>query len=127
MNAAATPVHSRPLGQILLGKGILSEDQLRIALLEQMKSNRPIGKLLVSLGFVSEAVIPIVVAVLRNRSGLSRRSRQVKSPSASAVATARNTTPALPLLAGVLGAVMFFLCLAQLGPGLVLVPAVACS
>ncbi|MDD2741042.1 MAG: GspE/PulE family protein [Rhodocyclaceae bacterium] len=47
----------RPLGQILISEGILSEDQLRIALLEQMKSNQPIGKLLVSLGFVSEATL----------------------------------------------------------------------
>ena len=47
----------RQLGQVLIAKGILSEDQLRIALLEQMKSNQPIGKLLVSLGFVSEATL----------------------------------------------------------------------
>jgi general secretion pathway protein E/type IV pilus assembly protein PilB len=47
----------RPLGQILIAEGILSEDQLRIALLEQMKSNLPIGKLLVALGFVSEATL----------------------------------------------------------------------
>jgi general secretion pathway protein E/type IV pilus assembly protein PilB len=47
----------RPLGQILIAEGILSEDQLRIALLEQMKQNQPIGKLLVSLGFVSEATL----------------------------------------------------------------------
>ncbi|WP_313950802.1 GspE/PulE family protein [Accumulibacter sp.] len=57
MNAPITQTHSRPLGQILIGKGILSEDQLRIALLEQMKANQPIGKLLVSLGFVSEATL----------------------------------------------------------------------
>ena len=49
--------HHRQLGQVLIAKGILSEDQLRIALLEQMKSNRPVGKLLVSLGFVSEATL----------------------------------------------------------------------
>ena len=54
MNAPHQP---RQIGQILIAKGILSEDQLRIALLEQMKSNRPIGKLLVSLGFVSEATL----------------------------------------------------------------------
>ena len=55
MNA---PLHQpRQLGQILIAKGILSEDQLRIALLEQMKSNQPVGKLLVSLGFVSEATL----------------------------------------------------------------------
>ena len=57
MNAPAIHPHARPLGQILISKGILSEDQLRIALLEQMKSNRPIGKLLVALGFVSEATL----------------------------------------------------------------------
>ena len=33
----------RPLGQILIAQGIISEDQLRIALLEQMKSNQPVG------------------------------------------------------------------------------------
>ena len=47
----------RQIGQILIAKGILSEDQLRIALLEQMKLNQPVGKLLVSLGFVSEATL----------------------------------------------------------------------
>jgi hypothetical protein len=36
---------------------VISEDQLRIALLEQMKSNQPVGKLLVALGFVSEATL----------------------------------------------------------------------
>ncbi|MBI4756507.1 MAG: type II/IV secretion system protein [Betaproteobacteria bacterium] len=53
---APTP-HRRPLGQILISQGLISEDQLRIALLEQMKSNQPVGKLLVSLGFVSEATL----------------------------------------------------------------------
>jgi general secretion pathway protein E/type IV pilus assembly protein PilB len=47
----------RLLGQTLLEQGILSEDQLRIALLEQTKSHVPIGKLLVRLGFVSEATL----------------------------------------------------------------------
>ena len=55
MNAPAP--HQRQLGQVLIAKGILSEDQLRIALLEQMKSNQPVGKLLVSMGFVSEATL----------------------------------------------------------------------
>ncbi|HMV04209.1 MAG TPA: ATPase, T2SS/T4P/T4SS family [Accumulibacter sp.] len=57
MKASPTQSHAKPLGQILINKGILSEDQLRISLLEQMKSNQPIGKLLVSLGFVSEATL----------------------------------------------------------------------
>jgi general secretion pathway protein E/type IV pilus assembly protein PilB len=55
MNSPAP--HRRPIGQILISQGIISEDQLRIALLEQMKSNQPVGKLLVSLGFVSEATL----------------------------------------------------------------------
>jgi general secretion pathway protein E/type IV pilus assembly protein PilB len=55
MNSPAT--HRRPLGQILIAQGVISEDQLRIALLEQMKSNQPVGKLLVSLGFISEATL----------------------------------------------------------------------
>ena len=53
----STDAPRRPLGQILITQGILTEDQLRIALLEQMKANQPIGKLLVSLGFVSEATL----------------------------------------------------------------------
>ncbi len=52
-----TPQLHRPLGQILLARGTLSDDQLRIALLEQMKSDLPIGKLLLSLGFVSETTL----------------------------------------------------------------------
>ena len=51
------PPTRRPIGQILIAQGVISEDQLRIALLEQMTSNQPVGKLLVSLGFVSEATL----------------------------------------------------------------------
>lgn len=54
---STSAIQHRPLGQILISEGILSEDQLRIALLEQMKQNQPIGKLLVSLGFVTEATL----------------------------------------------------------------------
>jgi len=52
-----SPVSRRPIGQILITHGVISEDQLRIALLEQIKSNQPVGKLLVALGFVSEATL----------------------------------------------------------------------
>ncbi len=57
MNAPANPQAKRHIGQILIDQGILSEDQLRIALLEQMKSHVPVGRLLVQLGFVSEATL----------------------------------------------------------------------
>ena len=46
-----------PLGALLVEKGLLTEDQLRIALLEQRRSGTPLGKLLVALGFVSEGVL----------------------------------------------------------------------
>jgi general secretion pathway protein E/type IV pilus assembly protein PilB len=57
MNAPANPQAKRHIGQILIDQGILTEDQLRIALLEQMKSHLPVGRLLVQLGFVSEATL----------------------------------------------------------------------
>lgn len=46
---------SRRLGQILIAAGVLSEDQLRIALHEQSRHSQPIGRLLVNLGFVPES------------------------------------------------------------------------
>jgi general secretion pathway protein E/type IV pilus assembly protein PilB len=46
-----------PLGKLLIQKGIISEDQLRIALIEQKSSNEPLGKLLITLGFVTEATV----------------------------------------------------------------------
>ena len=55
--AAVAPLAKRHIGQILISQGILTEDQLRIALLEQLKTNQPVGKLLVNLGFVSEATL----------------------------------------------------------------------
>ena len=54
---AVVPQAKRHIGQILISQGILTEDQLRIALLEQLKTNQPVGKLLVNLGFVSEATL----------------------------------------------------------------------
>ncbi|GHU40123.1 type II secretion system protein E [Betaproteobacteria bacterium] len=53
MNAALP----KKLGEALLDMGLLSSDQLRIALLEQDKSGLPLGKQLVGLGFVSETAL----------------------------------------------------------------------
>ena len=47
----------KPLGLLLLEKGALSEDQLRIALFEHQSSGDPLGRILVRLGFVTEATI----------------------------------------------------------------------
>src|SRR5512142_2848565 len=57
MNSPANPQANRHIGQILIDQGILTEDQLRIALLEQTKQHVPVGRLLVQLGFVSEATL----------------------------------------------------------------------
>ncbi len=51
-----------PIGQLLMSKGVISEDQLRIAVQEQHKNHQPIGALLVRLGFLSEATIRDVMS-----------------------------------------------------------------
>jgi len=45
------------IGDVLLGRGIITQDQLRIALIEQKKGGDPLGKTLVGLGFVSETTL----------------------------------------------------------------------
>jgi type IV pilus assembly protein PilB len=57
MGTMQTPLAQIPLGQTLLTKGIISPDQLNIALTEQKKFKTPLGKVLVQLGFVTEATI----------------------------------------------------------------------
>jgi general secretion pathway protein E/type IV pilus assembly protein PilB len=50
------------LGELLIQQGLITQDQLRIALTEQGAQNIPIGRLLVKLGFVTEAVIRDIMA-----------------------------------------------------------------
>lgn len=45
------------LGDKLLDEGLITPDQLRIALTEQKRTKEPLGKLFISLGFVTDAVI----------------------------------------------------------------------
>jgi type IV pilus assembly protein PilB len=45
------------LGELLVEKGVVSQDQLRIALTEQKRQDVPLGKVLVELGFVSEGMM----------------------------------------------------------------------
>ena len=51
------PISQLPLGQSLLVRGVISSDQLNIALTEQRKSKTALGKILVRMGFVTEATI----------------------------------------------------------------------
>ena len=50
------------MGPLLLEKGVISDDQLRIAMQEQQKNHQPLGRLLVSLGFLSEATLRDVLS-----------------------------------------------------------------
>ncbi|HEU0187248.1 MAG TPA: ATPase, T2SS/T4P/T4SS family, partial [Gallionellaceae bacterium] len=52
----------QPIGQLLMAKGVISEDQLRIAVQEQNRTHQPLGSLLVRLGFLSEATIRDVLS-----------------------------------------------------------------
>jgi len=54
MTAEAKP---KRLGEILIAEGVITKDQLNIALTEQRKVNEPLGKLLVSLGFATESIM----------------------------------------------------------------------
>ncbi|MFT5450354.1 MAG: type II secretory ATPase GspE/PulE/Tfp pilus assembly ATPase PilB-like protein, partial [Gammaproteobacteria bacterium] len=51
------PVKNHRIGELLVGKGVVSEDQVRIALTEQRRTNEHLGHILTRLGFVTEAVI----------------------------------------------------------------------
>ncbi len=50
------------LGELLVQQGLVTPDQLGIALAEQKQNNIPIGRLLVRLGFVTEAAIRDIMA-----------------------------------------------------------------
>lgn len=56
IDTGAAPKRRR-IGELLVSKGVVSEDQVRIALTEQKKSRQHLGKILVRLGFATEAVI----------------------------------------------------------------------
>jgi len=53
MNDMAPP----PTGSLLVDRGLISSDQLRIALLEQKNSDKPLGELLLQLGFINESTL----------------------------------------------------------------------
>jgi len=53
------PTRPARIGELLVAKGVVSEDQVRIALIEQQKNRNKehLGKILVRLGFATEGVI----------------------------------------------------------------------
>ena len=50
------------LGDKLLSKGLVTQDQLEVALKEQSRAHRPLGEILLSLGFVTPETITRLVA-----------------------------------------------------------------
>lgn len=50
------------LGELMVQQGLISQDQLRIALMEQDQNNIPLGRQLVRLGFVTEVMVRDLVA-----------------------------------------------------------------
>ncbi len=54
---SALRARKKRLGEELVTKGLITNDQVSIALKEQKKTGKPLGEALVSLGFVSEAVL----------------------------------------------------------------------
>ncbi len=57
--AAAAPMGAKPkrIGDILVEQGIISKDQLSVALHEQQRSRRLVGEILVDLGFITQDVL----------------------------------------------------------------------
>ena len=52
----------KQLGEFLVEKGLITRDQLRVALTEQKQSNERIGKVIARLGLVSESVVRDMLA-----------------------------------------------------------------
>ena len=52
----APATDSGRLGELLVAKGVVSADQIRIALTERKHSHEPLGRILVRFGFVTEGV-----------------------------------------------------------------------
>jgi hypothetical protein len=52
----------RPLGRLLVAKGLLSDDQLENALQDQAQTGRRLGEILVELGFISHRALSLTLA-----------------------------------------------------------------
>ncbi len=48
---------SLPLGERLINAGLISQDQLQVALKEQSRRDEPLGRILVNLGLISEGML----------------------------------------------------------------------
>lgn len=77
-----TSAPKRRLGAMLVEQGTITEDQLRIGLLELKNSNKPLGTILIELGFVTDSII---------RDALSENTGQKSVDLSNAVLDAKST------------------------------------
>lgn len=59
---AAGDVKNKRIGDKLVEQGLISHDQLKVALYEKQRSNRLIGEILVDMGFISSEVLSTFLA-----------------------------------------------------------------
>ncbi|MBK9219869.1 MAG: type II/IV secretion system protein [Uliginosibacterium sp.] len=77
-------VRHQPLGQLLIAHGVITDDQLRIALLEQSMTRLALGKQLVQMGFVTEAALRDALSESLGKQGVDL-SRAIADPDALAL------------------------------------------
>ena len=61
-NAPGNAPRTHGIAEVLIAKGVVSADQVRIALTEQKHRHEPLGRILVRFGFATEGVIRDVLA-----------------------------------------------------------------
>ena len=62
VNSSGDAPRTLRIGELLVAKGVVSEDQVRIALIEQKRRHEPLGRILVRFGFATEGVLRDVLA-----------------------------------------------------------------
>ena len=62
VRSTAGAPRAQDIREMLIAKGVISEDQMRIALTEQKHRGEPLGRILVRLGFATEGVIRDMLA-----------------------------------------------------------------
>ena len=73
--------HSGRLGEAMVERGLISTDQLAVALHEQRHDRQPVGRLLVRLGFISEATLRDVLSARQGQHSIDLASANVEAAS----------------------------------------------
>ncbi len=68
---SALKAKKKRLGEELISQGLITHDQVSIALKDQKKTGQPLGEALISLGFVTEAVLRDALGEMLGRESIS--------------------------------------------------------